>query len=204
MNRPTPARWKLCPASGRGNASAWATRFGEQRERKVPPFRDLQSCIAEPQGCLDSREFHPAAHGGGAHQRSPHKPWVLHIPPGQDSQGVDSSRATFPGPPSLLGSTQDTKGGIALWPLQRPLLTVGIGELSRPRSWIKRARPWWLNWILLWGAHVRRATVTILWRKQRNEPRASAAHQDAGGCLLHQENSPPPVRCWPAAQGAGS
>lgn len=41
--------------------------------------------------------------------------------------------------------------------------SISIGEVPRSWSRIKRTWPRWLNWILLWGPNIRRATMTVLW-----------------------------------------
>lgn len=51
--------------------------------------------------------------------------------------------------------------------LDDSLLTISISEVPRSWSRIKRPRPRWLNWILLWGPHVRRAAVAVLEKSTR-------------------------------------
>lgn len=42
------------------------------------------------------------------------------------------------------------------------LLTISISKVPRSWSRIKRPGAGWLNWVLLWGPHIRRATVAVL------------------------------------------
>lgn len=42
------------------------------------------------------------------------------------------------------------------------LLTISISKVPRSWSRIKRPGAGWLNWVLLWGPHIRRAAVAVL------------------------------------------